>query len=1022
MDAVAPEDVYAGLVESAPDAMVVVDAQGTIVLVNAQTERLFGYDRAELLGQPVEVLLPEAVRAAHVARRSTFAEGAHARAMGTGLELSGRRQDGREFPVEVSLSTLRTSRGTLISSAIRDVSDRKRLEAMSAHLTAVIESSEDAIIGMDLDGKIVSWNPGAERLYGYREAEVRGQPIELLVPHGLEDEIPGLLARIAGGERVDHLEAVRRRRDGSLVDVVLTISGIRDGHGRLVGASTIARNVTERRAAERALADACRDVDQFFALSLDLMAIFDPNGRVLWINRTCERILGWSPPELVSRRFVELIHPDDLQATLDLHAAGRADKGGVVGFENRYRHKDGSWRWLAWNYGKLEGGMIFATARDITERRRIEQDLRASREAALEASRLKSEFVANMSHEIRTPLNGVVCMSELLLEQPLTAEQHEYAQVALSSAEALMRVINDILDFSKIEAGKLDIVSEDFSIEAAVGEVCEILAGKAHEKGLELATSIDESVPRVVRGDSNRLRQVLMNLVGNALKFTTEGEVVVRVRRTAGVWLAEGLVFEVVDTGIGIDAARIDALFQPFSQGDATTTRRHGGTGLGLCISKQLVELMGGTITVESRPGEGSTFRVTLPCVRGVEAEPDPVAFDLTGHRFLIVDPNAISRQGLARQLAEWGLDPDGASCADQALSLLHRAANAGRPYQGALIDIHTPGPDGLGLARTIKSTPRLRSTRLIVLSSSPARRSEAAAAGVDAELAKPVRPSRLHDEIVAALRRRIRAAPPEAPVRPASAAAQLGKVLVAEDNEVNRFAAIRLLQKLGFDVDTARNGAEAIAMSARGDYAAIFMDCQMPEVDGYVATERIRRRERDGEHTPIIAMTANALEGDREKCLAVGMDDYMSKPLRLATVTTLIERYREPPVHAPAAIRLVIPGPGEAVFDQSPLREIGDPETEQLLATMFLEQARERLPQIADAIATDDPERLRELAHGLKGSAATVGAVRIRDLCQTLCTMAADRAIAGAENILAQVAAALEATAAALGSYTQAA
>jgi two-component system sensor histidine kinase/response regulator len=764
----------------------------------------------------------------------------------------------------------------------RDITPALERERQTRMLATIVQQSDDAIIAKDRQGIITEWNRGAELLYGYRAAEAIGRSISMLVPPERDGEDRVLLSRALQGESIAQHETVRMRQDGSRVHVSVSISPLQAASGTIVGASIIAR--------------------------------------------------------------------------------------------------------------------------DVTERRRAEEELRASRERALEASRLKSEFVANMSHEIRTPLNGVVSMIELLRQTDVTLEQREYADVALTSAEALMRVINDILDFSKIEAGKLEIVNEDFTLRDAVEEVSEIVGIKALERGVEMRISVDPQIADTVRGDGNRVRQVLMNLLSNAVKFTAQGHISVSVSHRAAASGRPQLCIEVADTGIGIDPERLAVLFEPFSQEDATTTRRYGGTGLGLCISKQLVELMGGEIGCESALGEGSRFWFTLPYVEGVAPTGDPTRSDLTGTRILIIDGVADQAALLARHLASWGVSPDTAADGLSALQMLRRAADAGRPYEAALIGRTVPERDELELARSITSVPALRATRLILVTPAAVDATAARAAGIEDQLIKPIRQSRLYNQLVATIyrARAARAASPQ--LRPAEATEPAGspgaRVLVVDDNEVNRFAAIRLLQTLGLNVDVATDGREAITMSGRRNYAAIFMDCQMPNVDGYTASRMIRKRDRGTRRTPIIALTAHALEGDREKCLAAGMDDYIAKPLRLQTVEALIQRL--------PALRAAGPSPRSAtpaaisdpIFDPAPLGEIDDPETEAALAMMFLDQATERIPALLEAIETPDHERLHSLAHGLKGSAATVGAHRMSQLARTLCEIAeAARAATAADD-----------------------
>jgi two-component system sensor histidine kinase/response regulator len=943
----------------------------------------------------------------------------------------------------------------LEAGASDDGGGHQRVDGLASQLAAVVDLSADAIIGKTLDGTIVSWNPGAEKLYGYAVAEVQGKPISMLVPAGRADEVATLIARVAAGGVVNDFQTVRRCRDGSLVDVSLNMSAVRGPTGRVVEVSAIARDITAHKRAERELAQARQDIDQFFSTSLDVMAILDADGKFVRVNPAFGQTLGLGLDEIVGHSLVDFIHPDDRQAALDQHSERLGGTGQLSGVENRLRCADGSYRWLLWSATSAESGLIYATARDVTEARVIEAELRSSQAQALEASRLKSEFVANMSHEIRTPLNGVVCMAELMLDTSLSDEQREYANVGLTSAEALMRVINDILDFSKIEAGKLDIVDEDFSVEAAANDVCEILGMNADEKGIELAVVVDPEVPSVVRGDGSRVRQMLINLVSNAIKFTPDGTIEVRIDVASAGDESALLRVEVADTGIGIDPERLAELFEPFAQAGGKATRRYEGTGLGLSITKQLAELMGGEIGVESKPGTGSSFWFTLPCVPGSAPETGVAVRDLTGTRVLVVDDDDSIRRMLGRQLASWGMIPDSAGDGRSALALMHRAADAGRPHEAAVIDMRMPEMDGLELARAIKATPRLRGARLILLSGAHVPVRDAQAAGIDAVLTKPARPSLLCDQLVNSLSRTSRHSQRESRPSPTvtgqvtqalASMADGGRVLVAEDNEINQIAARRVLQKLGFSVDIARDGREAIEQSGRADYSAVFMDCQMPEMDGYDATAVIRRREGNRRHTPIIAITASTMQGDRDRCLAAGMDDYITKPLRFANVQSVLARFfseddtagdseshgsggaggdGEPMGGEPTGGEAA---GGEAagseatgsdalpLIDRAIVTEIlSDGGDQEGLVDLFVTLTSSRLQDLANAVKQGDADEVALITHSLTGSCATFGAVRLASATARLADVDAPAPAREAETLHTELKGILAATEAAI-------
>jgi PAS domain S-box-containing protein len=862
------EAKYRVLIETTGTGYVIVDTEGRVIDANAEYVRLTGHGAlTEILGHAVaEWTAPHDLARTTQAFKECLKQG-----LVRNFETEHVNGAGQCIPVEVNATTVPGEEGARMVALCRDITRRKQAEQARAVLASIVESSEDAIVAHTRDGKIASWNRGAEVLYGYRPEEVIGKPVSMLVaPERVEDWRQNL-AVLERGERLSRLEGVGVKKDGTKVEISVSISPIVDDAGRVTGSAAIISDITERKQAEREL----------------LMA----------------------------------------------------------------------------------------------------------KDAAEAASRAKSEFLANMSHEIRTPMNGIIGMTDLALDTDLRPEQREYLNMVKTSAHSLLRLINDILDFSKIEAGKLELDQVEFNLRDSLGDTLKGLALRAHQKGLELVGDVSAEVPEALRGDPTRLRQILVNLVGNAIKFTERGEVFVKVEREAQTEPSvDGLTlrFTVKDTGIGIPAEKQQKIFEPFTQADGSMTRKYGGTGLGLAIASQLVKAMGGRIWADSRPGEGSTFHFTVVlglCAKPPESAQRAEVATLEGLPVLAVDDNATNRRILEEILIRWRMLPVLAEGGWTALAALERACDAGKPFPLILIDAQMPDMDGFALAERIRQNPRLVGASIMMLTSAgrPGDAARCRALGVAAYLIKPIRQAELLEAILLAL------GPPaggagKAPGPPLITRHSLReakrklRILLAEDNAVNRELVVRWLERWGCAVVTAHNGREVLAAleessrQSAGSFDLILMDVQMPDMDGFEATAVIRSREKNtGQHLPIVALTAHAMKGDRERCLAAGMDAYLAKPLEPSELLDTLERLTSAfPQGASMA-----PEEEPAVFDSAEVlaRVDGDAELLGELAGLFLKESPKLLSAVQEAVERGDARGLERAAHALKGSAGNFAA-----------------------------------------------
>ena len=1042
------------ILESIADGIVVADEQGRFVVFNSAAARMLG--RGATTAAPAawsehfHLFLPDETTPFHsenlplvrALRGETVRE----------AEVVVRLPDRPDVVwLSVNASPLIDESGHSHGAVciFRDVTEGKRvasaLDQEKHLLTTLMEHLPDSIYFKDAESRFVRISRGLANRFGLADPA-------LAVGKSDRDFFTEEHARQA---RQDEHELMRTGQpvlgkieketwpDGHSTWAATSKLPLHDLHGRVVGTFGISRDVTEQKRAEEELQHNVQRTQLIIETANDAFVAMDSTGLIIDWNRAAARVFGWSRDEALGRPVAELIVPPPLReahrAGIARLLAGEPPRMLNERIEIAAMRRDGTEFPVEITITRLrddESSTFNAFLHDITQRHRTAEALRQAKELAESASRAKSEFLANMSHEIRTPMNAVIGMTELVLDTQLSSNQREYLTIVRESGEALMAVINDILDFSKIEAGKLDLERMMFDIRESLGDAMKLLAVRAHAKNLELACHIAPDVPNRLLGDAGRLRQIVMNLVGNAIKFTECGEVVLDVSCAERTSDGVGLHLCVSDTGIGIPHHKQADIFKAFEQADSSTTRRFGGTGLGLTISSRLVELMGGRIWLDSEPGRGSVFHFTawfsLPADADIELY-TPSRVMIAGLRVLIVDDNATNRRILEEMLGNWGMAPTSVAGGAAALESVRKARIAGAPFQLILTDAHMPDMNGFTFAEHLGQDGELQGAVVMMLTSGGASGDVARceSLGISAYLLKPIKQSDLFDAIVSVVDKALarehaplslpRAADPVAWV----ALTRPLRVLLAEDSLVNQKLAVGLLSKWGHTVRVADNGCAAVAAFHAEPFDLILMDVQMPEMDGFEATAAIRNAERaTNRRTPIIAMTAHAMKGDRERCLEAGMDGYVSKPVQAQKLSEAIASLCAPSeiaatVGAGDATLSVAPPPAFLPIDEAELlsRFNGDQNLLRELIAVYLEVSPGLLRDLNEAVSRRNSQAVERAAHLLKGTVANFAAEAVADLALKLECMGrngdwgqVDETRAALETAVVQLAAALKA------------
>ena len=1021
----------AAIVENSEDSIIACTPDGTIRAFNRGAEAIFGYSPIEAIGRHMAMLVPPDRYQALEMLAQKLRKGERL-SQHEGFCL---RKDGSEFQVSASGFPIVNAAGEVvaISNILRDITERKQLErqlrANEARFRGIFEDAPFGMCVTGMDGHFIQVNEALCRVLGYTAPELLETSWEAIThPDDLISSFEKMGALIAGNVSFVDDELRNIDRLGNVVWVRVRVSLIRDCFGSPIHFVVHVEDITERRQAQKALQCSEKKFRQLAENIREVFWIMDAAGtEIVYVSPAYEPIWGRTCASLYASpaEWMETVHPGDRK--LVWKALKRQFRGECIDSEFRINTPNGQEKWIRNRAFPIrdEGGQLIriaGVAEEITDRKRRDEELIRARQEADAANRIKSEFLANMSHEIRTPMNGVVGMTELLLDTGLTSDQRHYAETICICGNSLLKVINNILDFSKIEARRLELETEDFDLDVVLENVGASLALQAEEKGIELICIAAPVVPTKLRGDPGRLRQILTNLVGNAIKFTEKGEVAVRVALEEAGDSNCLLHFSVRDTGIGIPEDKIGILFDKFTQVKTRTAKKCDGTGLGLAISKQLVEMMGGSVGVTSREGQGSEFWFTVRLGLRPGSESEAVEknahnrANLQGIRVLIVDDNATSREILTTMTTSWGMRAVAAENGAEALTALYDARDQNDAFAIAVIDMQMPDMDGESLGRAIKADGRIADTRMVMLTSLGMRANSQTPEqiGFSSCAYKPIR----GHELCGILNRVLLDAEEGRPMPGAATsdsyrelatnfAGMNARVLIAEDNATNREVALGMLRKLGIHADAVADGAAAIVALASTSYDLVLMDVRMPVMDGIEATQQIRNPNSAAlnHDVPIVAITANALESEKESCLAAGMSGFVPKPVSTAALREALEKWlRIGDIdNSLKAGHLVPAPPAESktmVFDLDGVlaRLEGDNTLAQVVFASFLEDVPRKIQALKDLVKSGDHAGSARLARSICGASASVGGDSLLSLAAAM-EKAAD---AGDLNFLA--------------------